>query len=127
MKRILFLLATVALLCGGGMANGQESVGVRLFKTTREKAEQGDAKAQNLLGVLYYNGNGVPKNYVEAVKWYRKAAEQGNAKAQLNLGWMYRYGRGGVRKDSVESYAWFRLAKAKGIEESSKAISQKWT
>ena len=39
-------------------------------------------------GVCIY-GQGVQKDYKEAVKWYRKAAEQGYAKAQFNLGFMY--------------------------------------
>lgn len=44
-------------------------------------AEQGDATAQNNLGVMYEYGLGVPKDDAEAVKWYRMAAEQGNALA----------------------------------------------
>ena len=43
-------------------------------KWYRKAAEQGDAKAQNNLGVKYGNGLGVLKDYKEAVKWYRKAA-----------------------------------------------------
>ena len=49
-------------------------------------AEQGIARAQNNLGVIYENGQGVPRNVVEAMKWYRRAAEQGYAGAQNNLG-----------------------------------------
>ncbi|HIF93894.1 MAG TPA: sel1 repeat family protein [Myxococcales bacterium] len=52
------------------------------IKEIREAAEQGDADAQNNLGVMYANGYGVAENYAEAVKWYRKAAEQGDASAQ---------------------------------------------
>ena len=33
-------------------------------------------------GSCYENGDGVPQNYDEAVKWYRKAAQQGNEDAQ---------------------------------------------
>ena len=40
-------------------------------------AEQGDAFAQFSLGIMYDNGEGVPQDYAEAVKWYRLAAEQG--------------------------------------------------
>ncbi len=40
-------------------------------------ALQGDAEAQNNLGVMYQRGEGVPKNNVKAVKWLRKTAEQG--------------------------------------------------
>ena len=54
--------------------------------------------AQNNLGFCYGKGNGVPKDYTEAVKWYRKAAEQGNATAQSNLGHRY-YNGEGVAKD----------------------------
>ena len=75
----------------------------------RRDAEQGDAEAQYNLGCRYANGNGVAKDYVEAVKWYRKAAEQGNADAQYNLGTCYDYGTG-VAKDEVEAVKWYRKA-----------------
>ena len=51
-----------------------------------------DAAAQFKLGVMYENGEGVPKDSVKAVEWYRKAAEQGYAPAQFKLGWMYANG-----------------------------------
>ena len=38
---------------------------------------------------MYDEGQGVPQDYAEAVKWYRMAADQGNADAQSNLGFMY--------------------------------------
>ena len=41
--------------------------------------------AQYCLGICYHNGEGVPKNYTEAVSWYRKAARQDNTKAQSTL------------------------------------------
>jgi TPR repeat protein len=34
-------------------------------------AQQGLARAQNNLGVMYEDGNGVTKDDVEAVKWFR--------------------------------------------------------
>ena len=52
------------------------------IETLRKAAEQGDADAQTALGMRYYTGDGVPKDYAEAVKWYHKAAEQGHAIAQ---------------------------------------------
>jgi TPR repeat protein len=50
-------------------------------------ADQGDAFAQNGLGVMYTNGLGVEKNYVQALAWYRKAADQGNefSKKQVEM------------------------------------------
>ena len=93
------------------MTNRQESAEVRLFKWMKRIAEQGDAKAQSDLALMYHSGEGVPKNYKEAAKWYRKAAKQGHVKAQWNLGQMYRKGEG-VPQDYVEAYAWYLLAKA---------------
>ena len=40
----------------------------------RLAADQGDAKAQYNLGVIYENGQGVPQNDTEATKWYLLAA-----------------------------------------------------
>ena len=48
-------------------------------------AEQGDASAQYALGFMYANGQGVPQDSAESMKWYRKASDQGNADAQNNL------------------------------------------
>ena len=72
-------------------------------------AEQGHAKAQYLLGLMYASGEGVLENDKEAVKWYRKAAEQGDAKAQYYLGVSYASGRG-VLKNYTEAYAWFLIS-----------------
>ena len=65
--------------------------------------------AQNNLGWMYKNGQGVPRDYTRAIKWYRKAAKQENASAQLNLGWMYDLGEG-VSQDYAEAAKWYRLA-----------------
>ena len=37
-------------------------------------AQGGDSEAQHALGVLYYNGWGVPLDFEEASKWFRKGA-----------------------------------------------------
>ena len=79
----------------------------------RSLAEQGHAVAQNNLGALYDNGEGVPEDDVEAVKWYRKAAEQGYALAQFGLGRMYGSGRG-VPQDDAEAVRWYRKAAEQG-------------
>ena len=75
------------------------------------KKNKKEADAQNYSGLMYYNGSGVPKDDVEAVKWYRKAANQGYADAQCSLGFMYLQGRG-VPRDDVEAYAWVSVAAA---------------
>ena len=42
-----------------------------------EKAENGDAEAQNNLGSMYFHGKGVELDYKKAVEWYIRSAEQG--------------------------------------------------
>ena len=79
----------------------------------RRLAEQGLAEAQFSLGYMYYNGQDVPQDYREAVKWYRKAAEQGLAEAQYWLGAMYDL-RIGVPEDNREAFKWYRKAAEQG-------------
>lgn len=49
-------------------------------------AQNGNADAQLLLGVLYHDGIGVDKDSTLAARWLRKAAEQGLADAQFLFG-----------------------------------------
>jgi TPR repeat protein len=83
------------------------------YRLIKPLAEQGYAKAQYNLGVLYNKGVGVPQDYTEAMKWYRKAAEQGLADAQYNLGVMYHEGEG-IPQDYAEGLNWFRKAAEQG-------------
>jgi len=77
------------------------------------KGEQGDVDAQYNLGIMYYHGEGAPKNHEDALHWFHLAAEQNDADAQYNLGFMY--GRGeGTKKDQVQSIQWFQKAAAQG-------------
>jgi len=48
----------------------------------RVLAEQGDAIAQYNLGLMYANGRGVPRDYVQARMWLNLAAAQGNELAR---------------------------------------------
>ena len=54
--------------------------------------------AQVELGHCYHKGEGVKKDFKEAVKWYRKAADNGNGLAEFCLGICYKNGWG-VNKD----------------------------
>ena len=55
---------------------------IRLFRTL---AEQGNTKAQNVLGVMFRKGEGVPKNPARAHMWFSFAAARGDAKAKAEL------------------------------------------
>ena len=82
----------------------------------RPLAEQGDAEFQFRLGFMYAKGQGVARDYSQAVEWFRKAAEQGLTKAQYNLGVMYHGGQG-VAQDDVQAVKWWRKAAEQGDAE----------
>ena len=95
------------------MTNEEEKLDIaKLIET----AQNGDAKAQCSLGKCYDKGEGVDKDFKEAVKWYKKAAEQGHAEAQNSLGNCYDTGEG-VEKDLVEAAKWYRKAAEQGYAE----------
>ena len=84
--------------------------------TLRPLAEQGQAKAQTLLGTCYDSGiGGVSQDYAEALKWYRKAAEQGYGDGLAYMGNMYAGGYG-VQKNYILSYMYLELASAQGAK-----------
>jgi len=83
------------------------------FETVKRAAEQGDVKAQYLLGTMYAQGRGVTQNRTESAKWIQKAAEQGNAQARTSLGFLYAEGLG-VTQNYTEAAKWFRLAAEQG-------------
>lgn len=86
-------------------------------KWYRIAAEQGNAEAQNCLGVMYYSGHGVSQDYAKAAKWLRMAAMKGDTNAQCNLGNLYLSGKG-VPRDYAEGVKLYRLAAAQGHSES---------
>ena len=91
------------------------------FYRTKRLAEGGGKLAQYLIGNAYRNGDGVPQDYKQAVKWYSKSAEQGVVSAQFNLSNMY-YNGEGVIKDYVTAYAWLGVAKANGLAVAVKSL-----
>jgi Sel1 repeat len=111
------LVAIAGAAVGGRLEDATAAYNRRDYTTAlrllRPLAEQGDAAAQFVLGLVYYLGHGLPQNYTEAVKWLRKAADQGNANAHTMLGTMYRDGQG-VPQDYAEAAKWYRKAADQG-------------
>ena len=60
---------------------GDFATALRLWKPL---AEQGNARAQNNLGFMYANGDGVAQDYVKALTWWNIAAIDGVADAIKN-------------------------------------------
>ncbi len=85
-------------------------------RACRAAAESGDADCEAIIGALYENGHGVPRDPGEAAKWYRRSAEKGNSFAATHLGLAYERGQG-VQKDLAAAEKWFRQAAEKGSPE----------
>ena len=97
------------------MAVGQNLEDTLSFEDTLSLANQGIPTAQVSLAFMYDNGNGVPEDDAEAVKWFRLAADQGLAGAQHNLGLAYANGNG-VPQNYAEAVKWYRLGAYQGNE-----------
>jgi len=83
------------------------------LRIARPLAEQGDARAQTVLGLVYQRGRAVARDDPRALQWLRRAAVQGDGVAQFHLGIMYDEGRS-VPQSSSEAVRWYRLAADQG-------------
>jgi TPR repeat protein len=79
----------------------------------QDTARKGSTEAMWHLGNLYRNGNGVPRDQAEALRWYLKGAEGGNTSATREVGVMYQFGWG-VSKDEGEAVRRYRSSAAGG-------------
>ena len=79
------------------------------LKLLQSAAKLGHAGAQNLLGQMLQNGDGIAKDEVQAAVWYQKSADQNDAAAQNNLGVLYLKGLG-VERDLNKAFALFDTA-----------------
>jgi uncharacterized protein len=95
------------------MHNNNRATYEEAAKELRKSAEAGDASARNALGLLYYEGKGVPQSYGQAKEWFEKAAKQGRAGAQVNLGTLYLHGDGAPQSAEMALF-WYSLAAEQG-------------
>ena len=65
------------------------------------------------LGVKYFYGVGVDKDFEKSFYWFMKSAEQGYDKAQYRVGEMYFNGKG-VEEDLEEAFTWYMSAAEQG-------------
>ncbi len=109
----LFLCEQADARQESGRQPRQQQPAAQDAEALRLAADQGDAGAQFTLGVSYANGEGVPQDLVEALRWYRLSAEQGYGKAQCNLGRMMSVPGPGRSQNDVEAHMWFSLSDAR--------------
>jgi TPR repeat protein len=125
MSRLTYAaFAGLALLAGTPPTYADNAAGVSAylagdFRAAREEflaaAEAGDAEAELNLALFYYNGRGVERDLVEAVRWFARSAEDGNATAQYMLAGAYLKGIG-VESDVRTALHWYDEAASQGHE-----------
>ena len=116
--RISAFICIAALICAAPaqadmeeardlMEAGQFTEARTLFE---RYARSGNADAEELIGVMYAMGLGVPRDDERAFEWYLRASMKGHPGAQSGLGWYYELGRGLPAPDLVRAYLWYALS-----------------
>ena len=85
----------------------------KAYQLWRSLADEEDAGAMFDLGVLYWEGQGVPRSHSLAVKWWQRAAERNIAAAQYNLGLAHYLGKE-VSQDAQQALNLIGLAAEQG-------------
>ena len=116
---LLMLAAVAGVAVAGPLEDAKEAydrgdfpTALRLF---RSLADQGNAVAQQRVGLMYESGQSVQRNYAEAVKWYRRASDQGSQVCSGFSHQCYEVGSG-VPQDYVQAYMWCNLSAAQGFQ-----------
>jgi hypothetical protein len=105
--------STVPTAFGRGVEAYQKGDYATALREWSPMAEQGEPAAQFNIGLMYFEGHGVPQDYARAAMWFERSAERDYTKAQRDLGEMYAIGQG-LRRDYVHAYKWLNICAAKG-------------
>jgi hypothetical protein len=126
-KLTIAILAALAVhgSAQAGFTEGANAYNARNYalalKEITPLARAGNADAEHLLGLMYYMGRGVPRDYKQAFAWHYKAAQQGKADAEYVVGAMY-YTGNSVPQDEKLAVQWFRKAAEQGHPDAQYAL-----
>ena len=125
---VLFTLLIILVVAGLFVSAGSASETQKLFdagltayqkedypaalKAFLSAAEKGHAGAQRRLGVCYYEGRGVGKDWNEAFRWFYEAAKRDDPDALYRLGLCYEHAVGTDRDMERALICWGRAAKS---------------
>ncbi len=125
----LWAALVLALGAGGAVAEieaardaMEEGRFAEAMDALRPAARSGNAEAEELIGVMYAMGLGVPQDDARAFEWYLRSAMKGHPGAQSGVGWYYEVGRGLPAPDLTRAYMWYVLSAIGGDPDA--AISQ---
>jgi len=79
-----------------------------------------NAKAECMIGNLYYMGLGVSQSDSTALKWYLKSAGQKNQSATYSLGLIYANGGKEVKRDILKAYQYLKWVAENATDETTK-------
>ncbi|MEM9062537.1 MAG: tetratricopeptide repeat protein [Pseudomonadota bacterium] len=126
MKRLAIVLMLVAGPALADIETARLLIDEKRYAEALEElkpaARSGNADAEELIGVMYAMGLGVPRDDIRAFDWYLRSAMKGHPGAQSGVGWYYEVGRGMTAPDLVRAYAWYVLSAIGGDPDA--AISQ---
>ena len=105
LRALILLLPLLATCVTASDAPGNSDASFPALATTIQKAKEGSARDQSILGDYYLANN----DFTNAVIWYRRAAEKGESEAMLSLAGCYVTGRG-TPQDPKEAARWLDLA-----------------
>lgn len=86
-----------------------------LMQNIRKAAENGEVKAQLLLGTMYEDGNGIKRDLIAAASWFKLAAQEGNPEAEYKYALCLIYGKG-VLRDFNSGIKWLVSSSINGKE-----------
>lgn len=94
---------------------GMNAYSARRFEEANDWFLKGedDPRCFYALGTLYYNGQGVARNFTRSTEYYAKAAEAGILPAQVSAGFAYANAMG-VPEDFDKAAHYLKMAVAQG-------------
>jgi len=97
---------------------GRYEKAIELFM---HSAEQGNAKAQHLLGTMYRAGLGTEPDEYKGFEWCQRAAKDGLLETQFQLGLMY-FDGDGVTQNDDKAMEWIWLAADRGYPQATEVL-----
>ena len=105
--------ASRATAKAGGEAAPGASAPLTPVQTLTDAANKGDARARHDLGLMYVQGNGVPKDPAKGAVLLEQSAATGLPKAQYHVGVLYEQGLG-VPRNPQTAFRWYQRAADQG-------------
>jgi TPR repeat protein len=110
MKKITLFVFLITLLIACSKHSDNIEPNKPQAEILTEKNQQNDATAQYNLGMMFENGDGVPRDFTKAVASLEKAASQGHVNAMYQLGNMYSH----QGRDYAKAVIWYEKAASQG-------------